>query len=129
MGVFHVDCEIVNVRQPKRKATIPWLHVETGAELSWTSESALKKAGITVTKKDLPFLMANGQTITRSVGYAVIRAESFETVDEVVFGQPGDLCLLGANPGGIWGRGRLSEKETGRGRALSTGVKGPDGTA
>ncbi|HEY3121523.1 MAG TPA: hypothetical protein VGL15_12920 [Vicinamibacteria bacterium] len=47
-------------------------------------------------KKDLAFVMANGQDVTRSTGYAIVRAEGFETVDEVVFGQPGDLSLLGA---------------------------------
>ena len=40
--------------------------------------------------------MANGQNVTRSTGYAILRAAGFETVDEVVFGQPGDLSLLGA---------------------------------
>jgi hypothetical protein len=40
--------------------------------------------------------MANGQTITRAMGYAILRTEGFETIDEVVFGQPGDLALLGA---------------------------------
>jgi hypothetical protein len=38
----------------------------------------------------------NGQTVTRSIGYALLRSRGFETVDEVVFGQPGDLALLGA---------------------------------
>lgn len=47
-------------------------------------------------KKDLDFQMANGQTITRSIGYAIIRADGFQTIDEVVFGQPGDLVILGA---------------------------------
>jgi predicted aspartyl protease len=56
----------------------------------------LRQADIQVVKKDVPFVMANGQTITRSLGYAIIRAEGFETVDEVVFGQPGDLSLLGS---------------------------------
>jgi hypothetical protein len=40
--------------------------------------------------------MSNGQTITRNVGFAVIRVEKFITIDEVVFAQPGDLHLLGA---------------------------------
>jgi predicted aspartyl protease len=51
---------------------------------------------MTVAKKDQSFVMANGQTITRSVGYAVLRAAGFETVDEVVFAEPGDLNLLGS---------------------------------
>jgi len=40
--------------------------------------------------------MANGTTITRQVGYVRTRAEGFETVDEAVFGQAGDLALIGA---------------------------------
>ena len=40
--------------------------------------------------------MANGQTITRKVGFIIISVGEFRTVDEVVFGQPGDLQLLGA---------------------------------
>jgi hypothetical protein len=40
--------------------------------------------------------MANGQIITRSVGYAVLKVDKAETVDEVVFAQKGDLQLLAA---------------------------------
>ena len=47
-------------------------------------------------KKDIPFVMANGQQITRSVGFVIIRLDKFFTVDEVVFAEKGDLTLLGA---------------------------------
>lgn len=40
--------------------------------------------------------MANGQKITRSLGFALIRVGQAFTVDEVVFAQAGDLHLLGA---------------------------------
>ena len=40
--------------------------------------------------------MANGQTITRSVGFAVLRVDKHFTIDEGVFGDPGDMTLLGA---------------------------------
>ena len=40
--------------------------------------------------------MANGQRITRSVGFAIVRFEDHFTVDEVVFAEEGDLSLLGA---------------------------------
>jgi predicted aspartyl protease len=40
--------------------------------------------------------MANGQQVTRSIGFAIVRVEQPFTVDEVVFAQPGDLLLLGA---------------------------------
>jgi hypothetical protein len=63
----------------------------------------LEQAAIKVEKKDVPFQMANGQwpmaigqIITRSKGYVIFKTAEFETVDEVVFGQPGDLRLMGA---------------------------------
>ena len=96
MGTFRVDAEIINTRQPARKATVPQLLVDSGSEFTWVPEAMLKKTGIGVVKKDVPFVMANGQTITRSIGYAIVRAEGFETIDEVVFGQSGDLSLLGS---------------------------------
>jgi predicted aspartyl protease len=91
-----LECEIVNVADPGRSGTVPELLVDSGSELSWVPETVLQQVGVAVVKKDLPLLMANGQTITRSTGYAILRASGFETVDEVVFGQPGDLALLGA---------------------------------
>ena len=96
MGMFHADCKIVNVRQRSRRVTVHKVLVDTGSEFTWMPEATLKQAGVHVAKKDLPFLRANGQTITRNAGYAIVRAAGFETVDEVVFAQPGDLSLLGA---------------------------------
>lgn len=40
--------------------------------------------------------MANGQQITRGVGFVIIRLDQYFTVDEVVFAERGDLLLLGA---------------------------------
>ena len=56
----------------------------------------LERLDIGREKKDVRFVMANGQEITRSVGFAIIRLDAFFTIDEVVFGEPGDLALLGA---------------------------------
>lgn len=96
MGAFHVDAEIVNTRQPTRTAAVRHLLVDSGSEFTWIPEDTLRRIGVRVVKKDLVFVMANGQHVTRSIGYAIIRAAGFETIDEVVFGQPGDLALLGA---------------------------------
>ena len=67
-----------------------------GAESTWINASVLERIGIEPRKKNLQFRMANGQIITRSVGYAVLKVHRSETVDEVVFAQKGDLQLLGA---------------------------------
>ena len=56
----------------------------------------MKQLGVKVEKKDLEFTMANGQSITRSIGFVILAVDAFRTVDEVVFGEPGDLQLLGA---------------------------------
>ena len=96
MGLFAVDGEVGNLRSSKRRAQVAGMLVDTGAESSWIPEEVLRGLGIRPVKKDLLFEMADGRTITRSIGYALIRVGDFETVDEVVFGQLGDLVLLGA---------------------------------
>jgi predicted aspartyl protease len=96
MGAFHVACEVSGIRGSRKWRRVPKLLVDTGSEFTWIPETVLKQAGVTIAKKDLAFVMANGQTITRSIGYALLRTPDFETVDEVVFGEPGDLSLLGA---------------------------------
>ena len=58
-------------------------------------ESGLERIGVTREKKDLPFVMANGQQITRSVGFAIIRVGDHFTIDEVVFAEKGDRASLG----------------------------------
>ena len=96
MGHFYVDCEIEHIRNSAKKISVPHLLVDTGSEFTWILGDTLRKIGVTVRKKDMAFSMANGQTITRSIGYAIVRSNGFETVDEVVFGEAGDLQLLGS---------------------------------
>jgi predicted aspartyl protease len=96
MGHFFADCEITHIRNPKKNLKVPHLLVDSGSEYTWINGETLRKFGVKIEKKDSPFLMANGQTITRPIGYVILRTEGFETVDEVVFGEPGDLQLLGA---------------------------------
>jgi len=70
--------------------------VDTGSEYTWVPGQTLEELGVEREKKDLEFVMANGQKVTRSVGFAIIRVEKNFTVDEVVFAEKGDLLLLGA---------------------------------
>ena len=96
MGTFHIDCKIENHTDRKRTARIPKLLVDTGSEYTWIRASTLEKVGVVREKKDLPFIMANGEIVTRSVGFAILRVGNKFTIDEVVFAEPGDLVLLGA---------------------------------
>ena len=90
MGTFYTGAKIENVSDRDKSVTIPKLLVDTGSEYTWVAGATLEKLGIKREKKDLAFVMANGQQITRSVGFATF------TVDEVVFAEKGDMLLLGA---------------------------------
>jgi len=95
MGLFYVGCRVLNPATSKSTA-VRRLMVDTGAESTWINATALEEIGIERRKKDLQFQLANGQIVTRSVGYAVLMVDKSETVDEVVFAEAGDLQLLGA---------------------------------
>jgi len=96
MGTFYIRCKVENISDRKRSSVLPKMLVDTGSELTWVPASTLDKLDIEREKKDLTFVMANGQKITRSVGFAIIRYDKYFTVDEVVFAEKGDLLLLGA---------------------------------
>jgi len=96
MGTFYTRCKIENAVDRAKSAVVPKVLVDTGSEYTWIPTPTLEKLGINREKKDLEFVMANGQRITRSIGFAIIRLDKFFTIDEVVFAEKGDLLLLGA---------------------------------
>lgn len=97
MGTFRVDCTVENLASPDKSALVEQLLVDTGSEFTWIPGELLSKVGVNVRKRAEQFVMANGEIITRDIGYAIIRVNGFETVDEIVFAQAGDLNLLGAH--------------------------------
>jgi predicted aspartyl protease len=96
MGTFFVRCKVENVSDRRKSALLSRMLVDAGSDYTWIPAATLEKLGIQREKKDVPFLMANGRQITRSVGFAIIHLDKFFTVDEVVFAEKGDLLLLGA---------------------------------
>ena len=96
MGLFSVGCLIENQQDRARSVRVSRVMVDTGSELTWINHKHLEKIGIEPEKKDKRFILANGQHITRSIGFAIIRVGKELTTDEVVFAQKGDLQLLGA---------------------------------
>lgn len=96
MGTFYSKCRLENPIDRTRSVVVAKLLVDTGSEYSWVSHRTLDRIGIAREKKDVSFVLANGQHITRSVGFAIIRLDKFFTIDEIVFAEPGDLLLLGA---------------------------------
>lgn len=95
MGVLRVDVDIENHQRPGASCRLRAVQVDTGAELSWAPAEVLESLGITRVKP-IRFQQADGSVLERWVGYAVLHAEGTQTTDEVVFGEPTDLVLLGA---------------------------------
>lgn len=96
MGTFRVDVEIAKPGEPPEFRAAGRLIVDSGSEMTWVREETLQQIRVAVAKPAQRVVMANGEEVTRDVGYALIRAEGFETVDEVVFAEREDLQLLGA---------------------------------
>ena len=95
MGVFSIDCGVQNLSRTKNQR-IPRIMVDTGSEATWIPRPVLESLGVAREKRDVAFRMANGQVVTRNVGFAVIHVGKDFTVDEVVFADKEDCVLLGA---------------------------------
>ena len=96
MGTFYTGCRGENHTHRDKHFRVAKLLIDTGSEYTWLPTSKLEAIGVVREKKDLRFVMANGQVVTRSVGFAILRVDKHFTIDEVVFAEPGDLFLLGA---------------------------------
>lgn len=96
MGTFYTNCKVENHVDRKKSAEVPKMLVDDRAEFTRISAETLKNIGVKREKKDYTFVMANGQHITRPVGFAILHVGDAVTIDEVIFGEPGDLQILGA---------------------------------
>lgn len=95
MGSFRTDVEIENLARPGRRARFTSVLVDTGAELSWFPAADLESLGIERLKL-MRFRQASGTVVERWTGPALLYAAGTLTVDEVVFGDPSDMVLLGS---------------------------------
>ena len=95
MGTFRVSVEIENPLNPGVRRTIHSVLVDTGAELSWLPAELLESLGIERYSQSR-FRQANGTILERWTGAAFVHVAGKRTADDVVFGEPGDLVLLGA---------------------------------
>ena len=95
MGTFRTDVEIENPTRRGARRRISNALVDTGAELSWFPRSILEELGVEP-RKVWHFRQADGTVLSRPTGGVSLVVAGVWTVDEVVFGEPGDLVLLGA---------------------------------
>ena len=95
MAILRTDVEIDSPLREGDRRLLRDVLVDTGAELSWAPSAVLESLGI-ARRKMIPFRQADGTILERWVGFAIVHAGGTFTNDEVVFGERGDLVLLGA---------------------------------
>lgn len=94
VSLFRINVVARNPKDESRETPPVEAVVDTGSELTWLPNDALRAVGIGPRRKRT-FLTATGQRVLRDVGYAILAADGFETADEVVLAEPGDMILLG----------------------------------
>jgi len=95
METLHVAVEIENPLRPGERCVLPMVLVDTAATLSWVPASVLESLGIE-RRRIWRFRQADGTVLERWTGPAFVHVAGTRASDDVVFGEPGDLVLLGA---------------------------------
>lgn len=95
MGTFRISVQVENPARPGERRVVSSVLVDTGSELSWFPADVLESLGIERYER-WKFRQANGMVVERWVGPAFVHAVGKRATDDVVFGESGDLVLLGA---------------------------------
>jgi predicted aspartyl protease len=95
MGSFRVDREIENPERRGVRRMLASVLVDTGAELSWFPAALLESLGVERVN-ERHFRQADGTVLVRRTGGVIVRVAEGTTWDELVFGEPRDLVLLGS---------------------------------
>src|SRR5689334_25005174 len=95
MGTFRTTIMIESAEHRGETRTVENALVDTRSEYTWVPREVLNELGI---RPELVqrFIVADGRQLEREVGIAIVHAAGARAPDFVVFGQPGDMVLLGA---------------------------------
>lgn len=94
MGITHVDVEVANPSTPDETESVQFL-VDSGAVHSVVPAVTLDRLG-TKPLASQEFRLAHGDKVVRRKGGAMFRYGERVGVSDVVFGEAGDVNLLGA---------------------------------
>jgi predicted aspartyl protease len=96
MGSFRVDLEIENPARPGARRELRNVLVDTGAELSSFPGEVLESLGIQ-RRKLIRLRQADGSVFERWTGPVFLYAVGTTATDDVIFGEPSDIVLLGSH--------------------------------
>ena len=92
VGIFRTTIGIESAAQRGRVHEFPDTLVDTGSEFTWIPRSVLESLGIRPERRQ-GFIVADGRTVEREMGYAIVHAAGVATADNVVFAEDGESCL------------------------------------
>ena len=95
MGIFRTSLGVAALTNADRRVSFDDVMVDTGSEYNWVPAAVLESLGVTRVRRDR-FETADGRVLERDVGFAMIFAGGRSAAAAVVFGEPGDMTLLGA---------------------------------
>ena len=94
VGIFRTSISVGGLTGNMPRIAIEVM-VDTGSEYNWVPSVVLESLGIARVRRDR-FETADGRVLERDVGFAMIYAGDRSAAVAVVFGEPGDMTLLGA---------------------------------
>jgi predicted aspartyl protease len=94
MGTFFTEVQLAAPLRPDRRATAQLL-VDSGSVYTWVSSATLRDLGVEATEHRR-LLTIEGRTIDRGMAEVLITLEGRTLHTLCVFGEPGDLDVLGA---------------------------------
>ena len=95
MGTFRTTILIESLVRRGDTRTVDNALVDTGSEYTWVPREVLEALGVKPERKQ-DFLLADGRTLERHIGYAIVHAGGTDAPDLVVFAESNDMVLLGA---------------------------------
>ncbi len=93
MGITKVTLKIKNPQYPKKSIEEDFL-VDSGAAYTVLSKKLVEKLGLKASFEQ-DFILADGRTVKRAIGNAVIEFQGREVASPVVLGKEHDSLLLG----------------------------------
>ena len=96
MGTFRTTILVENAERRGETRTVDGALVETGSEYTWVPSAVLESLGIRP-ERTQRFIVADGRTLERPLGFAIVHAGGTNAPDLVVFAESGDMIILGAH--------------------------------
>jgi predicted aspartyl protease len=94
MGTFFADVQLASPARPDRRETVKLL-VDSGSMYTWVSATALRELGVQPTERRR-ILTIEGRMTERGAAEVLITLEGRTLHTLCLFGEPGDLEVLGA---------------------------------